>query len=306
MTDFDTSRGTADGQGRGPAADPSCDLGSRPGADPSCDLFAFDMDGTLLNGRKEPDAEALAAVRAVTARGKAAVIASGRGYCQLAEYRQALDAAGFGYFVCCNGANVYDREGHALLTGTLDASDVRLLLEVCEGLDAMQDCIICGQVYVQEDQFLRMAHWDMGMYQDLHARTSRFVDDMPRWMLEHQGEISKLNPHFTSGEVRDRVWEALMQRIGGELVKAETTSLEITPAGMSKGTGVMWLAKQLGIPRERVGAVGDSGNDLPLLQAVGVPVAMGNAYPEVKAVCRFEVADNEHHGCAEVVRRFLG
>ncbi len=275
------------------------------GCGPVCDLLALDMDGTLLNGRKEPDAEALAAVREATARGKVAVIASGRAFCQLAQYRETLDAAGFGYYVCCNGANVYDREGHALLSGSLDAEDVRLLLAVCEGVDVMQDCTSHGQVFVQEDQFPRMAHWDMGMYHDLHARTSRFVDDMPRWMLEHQREISKLNPHFTTAEVRGRVRDTLAPRIRGELVDAETTSLEITPAGMSKGTGVMWLAEQLGIPRERVGAVGDSGNDLPILAAVGVPVAMGNAYPQVKAVCRFAVADNEHGGAAEAVRRFL-
>lgn len=273
--------------------------------DPVCDLFAFDMDGTLLSNDKHMDPATIAAVRGAVERGKHAVIASGRGLGQLGEFTQELGAAGFDYLVCCNGATVYDRQGHKLLHGVVDRTDVLLLLEVCHELDVMFECVYRGNGYVQEDQLESIDHWGMGMYHDLHALTALKVHDMRLWMAMNQDGLIKINPHFTNGEIRDQVYERLKGSLKGEMARAEGTSLEISPAGMTKGTGVLWLADTLGIPRRRVGAVGDGENDVPLLRTVGVPVAMGNAVPEVMDVARFVVADNEHGGCTEVVRRFL-
>ena len=56
---------------------------------------------------------------------------------------------------------------------------------------------------------------------------------------------------------------------------------------------------------EEVVAVGDAPNDLEALQAVGMPVAMGNATPEVLAVARMTVADNDHDGIVEVVEHLF-
>ena len=52
-------------------------------------------------------------------------------------------------------------------------------------------------------------------------------------------------------------------------------------------------------------AIGDSDNDLPMLQAAGHSVAMGNALPEVKAVCEFSVGTCEEGGFAEAIERYV-
>ena len=90
-----------------------------------------------------------------------------------------------------------------------------------------------------------------------------------------------------------------------ELANSEVSSLEFSPAGVNKGTGLLALAELLSIPRDATIAVGDADNDLGMLRAAGLGIAMGNANESARAVADAVVADNDHDGCAEAIRRFL-
>jgi len=57
---------------------------------------------------------------------------------------------------------------------------------------------------------------------------------------------------------------------------------ELAPAGVTKWSGILRLAQQWGIEKQKVCAVGDDVNDIPMIRAAGLGVAMGNALPPVK------------------------
>jgi hydroxymethylpyrimidine pyrophosphatase-like HAD family hydrolase len=76
-------------------------------------------------------------------------------------------------------------------------------------------------------------------------------------------------------------------------------------AAVDKGVALRLLAAELGIPMERVAAIGDSFNDLPLLRAAGFAIAMGSAPDSLKAEADAVVADVEHDGVAEAIDRFV-
>ena len=59
------------------------------------------------------------------------------------------------------------------------------------------------------------------------------------------------------------------------------------------------------IPTCETVAVGDADNDLDVLRAAGLAVAMGNANEHVKEVCDVVVSDNDHDGIVEVIDRFF-
>ena len=80
------------------------------------------------------------------------------------------------------------------------------------------------------------------------------------------------------------------------------TDLEITSKDADKGEALMSLAAGLGLRREEVMAMGDGNNDLGLMNAAGVSVAMGNSAPEVLEAADFQTSDNEHDGVAEAIR----
>ena len=130
------------------------------------------------------------------------------------------------------------------------------------------------------------------------------ADAAEAFTLDPAHRIQKLNLHFTCAEDRD----AAIASLAGEdvnIVYCEKHSIEITHASVTKGTGLLALAAQLGIPAEETIAVGDADNDLPMLRAAGLGVAMGNANENARAASDVTVADNDHDGCAEAIHRFL-
>ena len=89
------------------------------------------------------------------------------------------------------------------------------------------------------------------------------------------------------------------------MVDSEKTSLELSAAGVDKGAGLRTLCAHLGVPVEAAVAVGDSYNDAAVLRAAGLAVGMGNSPEPVRRLCDVIVADCDHDGVAEAIRRFL-
>jgi 5-amino-6-(5-phospho-D-ribitylamino)uracil phosphatase len=82
-------------------------------------------------------------------------------------------------------------------------------------------------------------------------------------------------------------------------------ALNVHMPGASKAAGVQVLAQKLGCTLDDVVAIGDGYNDLPLLEAAGVGVAMGNASDEVKARADVVVNGHDEDGVAEAIERFV-
>lgn len=74
-----------------------------------------------------------------------------------------------------------------------------------------------------------------------------------------------------------------------------------TRSGITKATGIAMIGEDLGIAMSDIMMVGDGLNDLPAIEAVGHPVAMGNAETAVKDASRYQVADVEADGLAEAL-----
>ena len=65
------------------------------------------------------------------------------------------------------------------------------------------------------------------------------------------------------------------------------------------------MCEKLGIPIAETIAVGDQTNDLEMIRAAGLGVAMGNATEEVKAAADLITADCDHDGVAEIIEKYL-
>ena len=126
-------------------------------------------------------------------------------------------------------------------------------------------------------------------------------------LCEQTQEVCKLLTVSEDGEETNRRLAILNERFGKEIVAMQSNARygEIVNPGVSKAEGIRRLADKLGIAIEDTMAIGDSYNDLPMLKAAGHSVAMGNAVPEVKAVCDYETGRCEDFGFAQAIRELV-
>ena len=81
--------------------------------------------------------------------------------------------------------------------------------------------------------------------------------------------------------------------------------VNVVEQSVSKGSAVRALLDYFHLGRESVAGVGDALNDLPMLEEVGLRIAMGNAEQEVKAVADIVVDDVEADGLAGAIEQVL-
>ena len=266
-------------------------------------LIAFDMDGTLLDNGKRVLPSSTQAIDEAVAASKDVAICSGRSPKMI-----ELDHASFGhvrYAICCNGTVLYDLAEHRVLSTTsFDHETVVRAVAAVGDDDAMIDVFSGADIYCQISDLARMDHYRMGIYQRLYDATSTPVEDVRAKLLDPATSVQKFIFHFADPASRAPARERLAG-LPVEPAESEDASLELSPAGANKGSGLAALAELLGIPCAATIAVGDAENDLSMLRAAGLGVAMGNATAEARAAADVVVADNDHDGCAEAIRRFL-
>jgi Cof subfamily protein (haloacid dehalogenase superfamily) len=100
-------------------------------------------------------------------------------------------------------------------------------------------------------------------------------------------------------EMMDRFVPAL------SVIRTHIWLVEATAPGVDKGSALRKLCKILDVDPQRVLAIGDSENDIPMLQAAGFAIAMGNATESLKAVADWIAPSIDEDGAAVALRRWV-
>ena len=87
-----------------------------------------------------------------------------------------------------------------------------------------------------------------------------------------------------------------------EVSSSWVNNLEVNPLGVNKGSALSALAQMLDIPMTQVMAIGDNDNDIPMLSAAGIGVAMGNATPAARAAADYLTLPNSQCGVSAAIR----
>ena len=254
-------------------------------------VIALDMDGTVLNDKKEVGQRTRAAIHKALAAGREVVFCTGRSYAEMGGILQEFPDM---HYLCGeSGALLYDlKKNVPLKLLSIPEREISRIRETIAGRDIMPHFISEGRSIVNCAQLRRMEYYQMGAYQSAYLRTAMEVED----------ESFVLRPSKEREKTRKDLEQ---QQLFLTMVDSEISSLECTSQGVSKATGLNALCSELGISLEQVIMVGDADNDCEALRAAGLSVAMGNANRRVKTLCDVQVADNNHDGCAQAIEKYL-
>jgi len=256
-------------------------------------MIAFDMDGTLLSSKKTILPSSIEAIHKAHEAGKEVVLLTGRPMTELVPHVKETEV--IRYAVCESGAVIYDFQDSQFIDAMeFTPQDQAVIKAAAMQEEVLVQTMLIGDVCVLSSN-----------------PTAPFNPELPFTLLEKnlfdfllEKRFQKINFYHQNIEARERTYNRLKDT-GLSLAREGDISLEITPAGVTKGSGLIRLGNMLGINPEEIIAVGDSYNDITSFKTAGLPIAMGNARDEIKALAKAVVSDNDHDGCAEAIYNYL-
>lgn len=264
-------------------------------------MVATDVDGTLIDHDERVSDRTRAAVTALVADGVPFVLATGRPPRWVDPIVDGLGHAPL--CVCANGAVIYDSATDRILAAyTLGVETLVRLAEIAER--ALPGCGLAAE------RVGASAH---------DAATPQFVsapDYEHAWLNPDDTEVARHEvvaaPAIKllirmrgadSGQMR----AALAPHVGDQADITYSTDhglIELSAPGITKASGLVTVAKQLGIDRDGVIAFGDMPNDVPMLELAGHGVAMANGHADAIAAANEVTSTNVENGVARVLERW--
>ncbi len=266
----------------------------------TCKLIAMDLDGTLNNDQKQIDPPTRDALLGAQARGVRLLLASARPLPGLYRERDALDLrANRGLLMAYNGGLIVEADtGEILASTTMETEDARRVLRELEALP-VTPILDDGKVFYVTDK--------SGFMVEYECRNNRMTcEEVP--VL---ADFLQFAPCKILMSVQPECLKAVQRQIaallppGLAVVQTAPFYLEVIPARINKGVGLCAACEAIGVGPGEAVAFGDSENDIEMLKAAGIGVAMGNADDAVKAAADMVTLSNNDNGIAAALRRMM-
>ena len=263
-------------------------------------LIAMDLDGTLNNDEKQITEITRAALMDAQKRGIRLALASARPSPGLYRERDALRLQDYdGILMSYNGGRIVDAAtGRTLFETSMPLEETRDVLRRLEELPVTPILDDGVQFYVTDRSSYMVDYecWNNRMECTEVENLADFISFAPvKILMSVQPEIL--------ADVQAKIAAFLPEDL--TVVQTAAFYLEVIPKVINKGQGIRDICRTLGISPEEVIAFGDAANDIPMLQAAGVGVAMGNAAVEVRAAADRVTLTNNEDGIAAALKALL-
>lgn len=264
-------------------------------------LIAVDADGTLLGENHTISEENKMAIRQATENGVKIVLCSGRSYASLKHFAQEIGVNGEeNYIISFNGCVIHDLgNGEMLRNVKLPKKTAIEILNIVNKYEV-----------------------EIVIYWDVHeVFLSKFSEYTQSYVETSKVKYSLITDY--EGQLKDEIYKVLLLGENETLMNVQRdlaeikdknyniflTSpylLEFTPIPATKGKALQFLCDYLGIDIKDTIAIGDSYNDINMIESAGVGVAMQNADDAVKAYADYVTEkSNFESGVAEVINKYI-
>lgn len=278
-------------------------------------LLVLDVDGTITNSRHEVSSATAAAVARVRAAGIRVMLATGRRYRDVLPIADRLEIDM--PVVTASGALIKQPADHAthfraaFAVGVLEGM-VALLVDRGHEPILYTDSFAAGFDFHCRslEGATAAAEPGQGLREYLHRNRAlaRVTPDLHIRLPEGVFAGFAMGSHAEMLDLEAALHDAWPGKLSLHTIRSpryRDFMCEIAPAGVTKWSGIRDVADRLGIGPESICAVGDDVNDLPMIAAAGLGIAMGNAPPAIRAAARQVVASHDDDGLVDVADLLL-
>lgn len=268
-------------------------------------LVALDLDGTLLNSKKQISDRNAKALAACIERGIHVVPSTGRTLNGIPKEFRCLP--GVRYAIALNGGMVIDLEqNHMIYEKKLDHPIAMEILDIVSHYHVMYDAYINGTGISEARFYNHLEEYHIPKeIQKLVKLTRQIVPDIIDHVRQYGKAVEKINLFFSSLDDRKVVRQILSGRNDIVITSSLDNNLEINALGATKGEGLAHLADYLEVNIEETMACGDGENDVTIIKAAGIGVVMANGEDCLRAIADYVTAGNDEDGVAQAIEHFV-
>lgn len=261
-------------------------------------IFFSDMDGTLLTSKKVISEKTRKALDAFVEAGNCFAICTGRGLDNVLPVCEELNLHYPGMFlVCFNGAEIYDCDDkRSILHIGIPFELIPRIFEIAKSHN-----VHC-HTYTPDYMVTPDNGEEMQYYNRVIKRPIVVTDDIVSRLPVEPCKVIGIELH--DAEKLENFKKDIDKQLGDRIttVYSNPHYLEIFMKEAGKGSAVRRLSEILGISISNTIAAGDEKNDISMIEAAGVGIAMLNASDEVKSYANIITEfDNDHDGLAEIL-----
>lgn len=266
-------------------------------------MLAINIDGTLLQSNGKLHKSTREAVEHVLQKDVYVTLVTARSFSSAVKVAKALklDSAKLvtqqGSFITDKIEKpIYVKRIHERLTYEV----VSLLEEFpCQIRLVREDFAIANKFKLHQNILAKFVYTSGESVYD----SQQFVDSLSNTLIDKPVDASKIEVYFQNPTVAMEASKVLENTFSDlSLIKINDIRLDILPEGVSKLNGLLKLCEHLGFARKEMVVIGDRIDDIPMIQAAGLGVAMGNASNEVKQAADWITRSNDQHGVAFMVK----
>lgn len=268
-------------------------------------IVASDLDGTLFDNNSRLGKRNAEAIRELTEKGIHFVPSTGRTYCDISlDLRNNENVR---YYICSNGALVYDKKTGKTVKNGVESSLLKKTLDILYDYDVHLAIRTGGECVTDAEKYTYRDFADYNLCEahiDVLKNFAKAKEGFKEYLYGVE-DAEALAAFFKS---TDDLFEckSRLEALGGlSVVRQFEYNLDIYSLATNKGDALLALADMVGAaPSETIG-VGDSDNDVSLIKAAALGLAVSNASQGLKDVADEVICSNEEDSLAYINEHYF-